>query len=457
MMWRIVSAAVALVVAAPAVADSWLPATRATYVSPDGRSRLTVVPRDLESNLAYFEDQVDGTVPAGQQPGGERSARGLLERQVGGRWQAVWDKPLLNDVAPVSALVANGGAYVVTFDDWHSTGLGDHVVVIYRGDGSLVRSFTLSDVLPADYVRALPGSVSSLWWGGKHALSPDGQRVVLKVVVPDARGMRLRQRDFVDVAIDLASGTVTIPDVAAWSRALATVAPIAARAKAEEARDRAVTIAPLAAPTTSVERDWTRYLYQARGRLAPRLSARLGSSHVLPAPASADHADEARQIRNMLIKGDAPDDLAFAAPTAPEALARVLSDAASAVPAGRLKGYRLFVALPAALQPAVRAALAPSGAELFLFDPAAPLPQREEVLRDMGVDPSQAAAAAQQALDSAARFDAEAGRLDTRVPRQWTRATAAADAEEATLEEMADQLEALADAAEAEAAPSEPK
>lgn len=449
MMWRIVSAA---------VADSWAPATRATYVSPDGRSRLTVVPRDLESNLAYFEDKVDRTAPAGQQPGGGRSARGLLERQVGGRWQAVWDRPLLNDVAPVSALVANGCDYVVTFDNWHSTGFGDHVVVIYRGDGSLVRSFKLTDVLPADYVRALPRSVSSLWWGGKHALSSDGQRVVLKVVVPAARGMGLRQPDFVDVAIDLATGTVTMTDAAAWSRALATVAPIAARAKAEEARDRAVTIAPLAAPTTSVERDWTRYLYQARGRLAPRLDGRFGSSHVLPAPASADHADEARQIRDILTDWDAPDDFAFAAPAAPKALARVLSEGAGAVPAGRLKEYRLFVALPAALQPAVRAALAPSGAELFLFDPATPLPQREEVLRDMGVDPSQTAAATQQALDSAARLDAEAGRLETRVPRQSAQAAAADDDEEATLEEMADRLEALADAAEAETeAASEPK
>lgn len=45
MMWRVAPAAIALVIAAPA--------TRATYVSPDGQSRLAVVPRDLESNLAY--------------------------------------------------------------------------------------------------------------------------------------------------------------------------------------------------------------------------------------------------------------------------------------------------------------------------------------------------------------------------------------------------------------------
>jgi hypothetical protein len=34
-------------------------------------------------------------------------------------------------VAPVRALVSNGGEHVVTFDNWHSGGFRDNVVVIY--------------------------------------------------------------------------------------------------------------------------------------------------------------------------------------------------------------------------------------------------------------------------------------------------------------------------------------
>ena len=58
--------AVALVAALPAFADSWIPATRTTYVSLDKAVRLTVVPRDIEDQLIYFTDKVDGKAPAGE-------------------------------------------------------------------------------------------------------------------------------------------------------------------------------------------------------------------------------------------------------------------------------------------------------------------------------------------------------------------------------------------------------
>jgi hypothetical protein len=43
-------------------------------------------------------------------------------------------------VAPVSALVSEDGAYLITFDNWHSMGYGDDVVVLYRTDGTLIHS-----------------------------------------------------------------------------------------------------------------------------------------------------------------------------------------------------------------------------------------------------------------------------------------------------------------------------
>jgi len=70
--------AVAVVAASPTFADSWIPATRTSYLSPDKAMRLTVVPRDLENQLAYFTDKVDGKEPAGQRRGGEPRALGIL-------------------------------------------------------------------------------------------------------------------------------------------------------------------------------------------------------------------------------------------------------------------------------------------------------------------------------------------------------------------------------------------
>ncbi len=289
--WTVVGMALALMGAAPAGADSWEPATRQTYQAPGAQVRFTVVPREISDPLSFFTDKAAAKEPAGQQAGGEARARGILERRAGGKWMTVWTAPLVNDVAPVSALVATDGGYVVTFDNWHSVGLGEHVVVIYRGDGSVVRSFTLTDILPEDYVRALPRSVSSLWWGGKHVLSADGRTLMLKVVVPSAGALAHRPRSFVDVAVDLASGEVAPLGGPDWDRAQAAAAPIAARDKAGEARWRADTIAPLSAPAGTGKDDWKRYLNRAVSRLGPQAhDLSFAPTWVLPAPPAPGNA-----------------------------------------------------------------------------------------------------------------------------------------------------------------------
>lgn len=369
-----------------------------------------------------------------------------MEQRKGSGWLTIWEGPLVNEVAPVSALVANDGAHVVTFDNWHSLGHGEHVVVIYRGDGSVVRSFKLTDILPKDYVRVLPQSVSSLWWSGKHALSADERTLVLKVVAPSAGALPHKPRSFVDVTIDLATGTVAPLTGAAWERAVATAAPMVARDKAAEARGRAATIAPLAAPQSGKASDWHRYLFQAARRLASeRRDALFGSTWVLPAPGSSDHAAQAAEIRSALVEAD--DDRSFASPASPEALARVLLDGAGAVRPGSLTGARLFVALPPAATRGVREALAVTGATVIIFDPAVPIPQRSEKLRELGVTADEAEAAAGAELAKAQKLDADAAALDKNAPRQ----AAETPRDENASEEMVDDLGDLADKLEAEA------
>jgi hypothetical protein len=440
--------AVALVAASPVFADSWIPATRTSYLSPDKATRLTVVPRDIETPLAYFTDKVDGKEPAGQRRGGEPRALGILERRSGQTWTKVWEMPLVNEVAPVHALVANGGGNIVTFDNWHSVGFGGNVVVIYRSDGSLVRSMKLTDILPEDYVRALPTSVSSMWWGGEHQLSRDGRQVVLKVVVPSSRGSIGAPRGYVDVRINIATGAVERLASPAWTRAVAAAAPIAARSKAQEATWSAQMIAPLAPPSGNKDTDWNRYLYQAVRCLAPP-KAQIGFDPVwiLPAPAASEFAERAKVIADEFTGSDETNDIVFASPSAPEALARVLTEAVRAAPAGGLVGSRVFVALPSALGARVRAALGRSGATVFVFDPAVPIPQRAEALAKIGVTPDQAETASARAAADARRFEADAVRLDALAPPE----PKATDKEGEAMEEMADRLEAEADKADASA------
>ncbi len=442
---------VALFAASPAFADSWLPAERRSYLSPDKAVRLTVVPRGLKNQLAYFTDKVDGQEPAGQRHDGEPRALGILERRSGKAWNKIWEAPLVNDVAPVHALVANGGGHIVTFDNWHSAGFGDNVVVIYRGDGSLVRTMKLTDILPEDYVRALPTSVSSMWWGGEHVLSRGGRQVVLKVVVPSGRGsIGTPPLGYVDVKIDLETGTVAPLEGPAWVRAMAAAAPLTARSKAEEANWRTRLIAPLARPSGTDEHDWRRYLYQAVQRLAPA-SAHVGFDTVwiLPETGAQQFAQRAKEIQEVFTGWDEKSDLAFASPSDPKALARMLTESARAAPAGRLAGSRVFVALPPALAEGVRSALSPTGATVFVFDPAVPIPQRAEALSKIGVSPENAETEAARAAADARRFEADAVRLDAMAPPE----PKAKDKDGEGVEEMADRLEVEADKAKAPAGP----
>lgn len=98
-------------------ADSWMPPTRQAFLSPGKTARLTVIPREIASPLAYFDDTVKGREPAGQASGGERHARGIVERRTASGWVTVWQGPLVNEVSPVSALVSDDGKRLVTFDN----------------------------------------------------------------------------------------------------------------------------------------------------------------------------------------------------------------------------------------------------------------------------------------------------------------------------------------------------
>jgi hypothetical protein len=212
----------AVILSIPAArADSWFPATKEVYFSPDKETRLTVDPRELSGPLEYFEDKVDGKEPAGQKKNGNRQANGRLERKnPDGTWSVVWEKPIVNEVAPVSVLVANAGQYVVTFDNWHSMGYGDDAIVIYNAEGTVIRAMSLKDVLPEKFVAALPRSVSSLHWGGEHILDMNRGLLNLKIYMPGSPEYG-DDTKYVDVFVDLATATVQPPSGSEWDMALA--------------------------------------------------------------------------------------------------------------------------------------------------------------------------------------------------------------------------------------------
>jgi TonB family protein len=189
--------------------DSWSLPEPKTFYSADGQWRLTVTPKQLKGQLEYFTDKVAGTADAGAAEGvSANEPRGELYRKSGGgTWQRVVRWRLVNEVAPVSALVANDGT-IATFDNWHSMGYGDDVVVIYRSDGSLIRKLGLADFLEEEDIFQLRRSVSSIWWSGTHRVDEEKRLLVLEI--------NAQKLETVPMSLD--TGVVLVPKRAMFPR-----------------------------------------------------------------------------------------------------------------------------------------------------------------------------------------------------------------------------------------------
>ncbi len=75
----------------------------------------------------------------------------LLSREAG-RTQRIWDRTLVNDVAPMQALIRNDGKFVVTLDEFRRGG-ARHALVVYGANGELLRHLLLPDLLTPQDMR----------------------------------------------------------------------------------------------------------------------------------------------------------------------------------------------------------------------------------------------------------------------------------------------------------------
>lgn len=208
----IVALATGATIVTRVTADSWALPKQAKYYAPNKEFYVEVTPKKLESQLKYFEDKVANKDNAGGKAGEkEKHAKAAFyARRPDGSYAKRKEFPLVNEVAPVDAVVSGKGDYFVTFDNWHEAGYGDDVIVIYRADGSLIKKFGLEDVLTKGDIEMLPHSVSSIWWGANHYIDEAKAELVLKIVA-NRRSPREEGAQFHELKIELASGRLLEP------------------------------------------------------------------------------------------------------------------------------------------------------------------------------------------------------------------------------------------------------
>lgn len=192
------------------LADSWHLPKQTKYCSPNKKFCLEVTPKKLESQLKYFQDKVDRNPNAGADNSAPKNfCKGkFLVRNSLGVYQAKTVFPLVNEVAPVEAIVSDDGNFFVTFDNWHAVGYGEDVVAIYRSDGKLVRKLALEDIFTANDIETFSLSTSSRHWGRDHYIDHRKSILVLRAVT-DQQPLYATNAQFREIRIDLASGNLS--------------------------------------------------------------------------------------------------------------------------------------------------------------------------------------------------------------------------------------------------------
>ncbi|SDY88896.1 hypothetical protein [Hymenobacter psychrophilus] len=147
-----------------ATADSWeLPKTT-RYHSPDSSWFVEVVPLHIPAKYYAYH----GTKPRRRHKFTAADTviipcHATMFRLQGSDTIKVWEKQLINRIAPVSALVSTNGRYLVTVDNWSSMGYGVDVLAVYDVQGNLLKRYALEDFSPFP-INTYWRSISSLWW-----------------------------------------------------------------------------------------------------------------------------------------------------------------------------------------------------------------------------------------------------------------------------------------------------
>lgn len=359
-------------------ADSWAPPSKQTYHAPDKSARLIVTPRDLESTLSYFNDKVGGKEPAGAPAGSKATtATAVLERRTrAGRWERAWSGQLVNQVAPVEVVVANNGQGFATFDNWHSVGYGPEAIVIYRGDGTVVRQVSLNNLFPNWFVAALPHSVSSIHWRGDPRISNDGTELIVPVVQPSKEQLSSTQQRMVDLIIRMADGAAVGLDRPEWKQALTQASAFARETCATQRQELKEWNAPISAPTTGEEQDWHHYLRETQFRTKWSDDPPFAGTTVLRSPSAPDFKPSLKWLEEALTESSAIDhDLRAVGSPDTDRLTTEIERIGAAIRPGQLKGVDLVIVADPQHADRIRLALARSGASLTIIDPAQSFPQ----------------------------------------------------------------------------------
>jgi hypothetical protein len=145
-------------------ADSWRMPTIESYYSENGMFMLKVFP-------TKYPDKYWDWMSAKPNKKNKFSAQdttidlchATLFRIENNDTIKIWNKKLINEMAPVNVIVANDGSSITTFDNWGSMGYGLNVMAVYDSKGGLLTRYKLEEFSPIP-INEFMMTISSIWW-----------------------------------------------------------------------------------------------------------------------------------------------------------------------------------------------------------------------------------------------------------------------------------------------------
>ena len=151
-------------------ADTWLPPKTKDYYSTDSSYFVRIVPRCVpEKYWKWVEASPKKKKRFSPQDTTVVPCHTMMFKRTKQGDSLIWKEKLINQIAPVSAIVSNDGQYLITFDNWHSLGYGIDVMVIYDKDGMMLKRHKLEDISPFP-INTYTMSISSIWWNCGHQM-----------------------------------------------------------------------------------------------------------------------------------------------------------------------------------------------------------------------------------------------------------------------------------------------
>ncbi len=150
--------------------DVWAPPSIKSYESENGQFLLKVYPTEIPKN--YYK-----WLSAKPKKKSRFSAEdttivhchAILYEINHSDTIPIWNKKLINRIAPNFVIVANDGKTIVTFDNWSALGYGVDVMVTYDDCGNMVERYNLEEFSPFP-INNYFLSMTSIWWqcGAKY-------------------------------------------------------------------------------------------------------------------------------------------------------------------------------------------------------------------------------------------------------------------------------------------------